>query len=64
MVCRPPTGRTLHKCLTYDTVAYGSETWMRMHDMWVLWEKHGMVYMLLTRRAVRVFQARANIKIR
>jgi hypothetical protein len=26
------------------------------HDAWVLWEGHGMVYMLLTRRMIRVYQ--------
>jgi hypothetical protein len=33
-----------------DTVAYGSGTWVRMHDAWVLGEGHGMVRMLLTGR--------------
>jgi hypothetical protein len=27
-----------------------------MHDVWVLWEGHGMVRMLLTGRMVRVCQ--------
>jgi hypothetical protein len=31
-------------------VVYGSGTWVRMHDSWVLWEKHGMIRMLLTGR--------------
>jgi hypothetical protein len=30
--------------------AYGSGTWVRTHDVWVLWEGHGMVRMLLTGR--------------
>jgi hypothetical protein len=39
-----------------DMVAYGSRTWVRTHDAWVLWEGHGMVRMLLTRCTVRVCQ--------
>jgi hypothetical protein len=39
-----------------DTVAYGSGTWVRTHDVWVLWEGHGMVRMLLTGRTVHVYQ--------
>jgi hypothetical protein len=39
-----------------DTVAYGSGTWVRTHDVWVLQEGHGMVRMLLTGRTVRVCQ--------
>jgi hypothetical protein len=31
-------------------VAYGSGMWVRMHEMWVLWEGQDMVRMLLTRR--------------
>jgi hypothetical protein len=31
-----------------DTVTYGSGTWVRMHDAWVLYAGHGMVHMLLT----------------
>jgi hypothetical protein len=29
-----------------DTVAYGSGTWVRMHNMRVLWEGHGTIRML------------------
>jgi hypothetical protein len=39
-----------------DTMTYGSATWVRTHDAWVLWEEHGMVRMLLTGRTVRVCQ--------
>jgi hypothetical protein len=39
-----------------DTVAYGSGTWVRTHDAWVLWEGHGMVRMLLIGHTVRVCQ--------
>jgi hypothetical protein len=39
-----------------DTVAYGSGTWVRTHDAWVLQEGHGMVRMLLIGRTVRVCQ--------
>jgi hypothetical protein len=35
-----------------------------MHDAWVLLEEHSMVRMLLTGRTARVFQARANMKVR
>jgi hypothetical protein len=37
-----------------DTIVYGLETWVRMHDAWVLWEGYGMVCMLLTGRVVCV----------
>jgi hypothetical protein len=30
-----------------DMVAYGSGTWVHMHDAWVLWEGHNMIRMLL-----------------
>jgi hypothetical protein len=39
-----------------DTVAYGSDTWVCTHDVLVLWEGHGMVYMLLTGRMVCICQ--------
>jgi hypothetical protein len=39
-----------YESIEKDTVAYGSGTWVRMHDAWVLWERHGMVRMLLTGR--------------
>jgi hypothetical protein len=39
-----------------DTVAYVLGTWVRTYDVWVLWEGHIMVRMLLTGRAVRVCQ--------
>jgi hypothetical protein len=39
-----------------DTVAYGSGTWVRTHDVWVLREGHGMVHMLLTECTVHVCQ--------
>jgi hypothetical protein len=39
-----------------DTVAYGSGTWVRTHDAWVLREGHGMVCMLLTGRTIRIYQ--------
>jgi hypothetical protein len=39
-----------------DTMAYGSGTWVRTHDVWVLWQGHGMVHMLLTRHTVHVCQ--------
>jgi hypothetical protein len=39
-----------------DMVAYGSGTWVRMHDAWVLREGHNMVRMLLTGRTVRICQ--------
>jgi hypothetical protein len=34
-----------YESIEKDTVAYGSGTWVRMHDVWVLWEGHGMVCM-------------------
>jgi hypothetical protein len=64
MVRMLPVGRTVRGYLTYDMIAYGSRTWIRMHDAWVLWEEYGMVCMLLTRCVVRVFQASANNKVR
>jgi hypothetical protein len=64
MVCMLLTGCTVYGCLTYDMVAYGSGTWVRMHNAWVLWEEHGMVRMLLTRWTIHVFQARTNRKVR
>jgi hypothetical protein len=39
-----------------DTVAYGSGTWIRTHDVWVLWKRHVMIRMLLTGRTVCVCQ--------
>jgi hypothetical protein len=39
-----------------DTMTYRSGTWVRMRDVWVLWERHDMVYMLLTVHTVRVCQ--------
>jgi hypothetical protein len=39
-----------------DTMAYGSGTWVRTHDAWVLWEEHGMIRMLLTGCMIRVCQ--------
>jgi hypothetical protein len=39
-----------------DTVAYGSGTWVRTYDAWVLREGHGMVCMLLTGRTIRIYQ--------
>jgi hypothetical protein len=39
-----------------DTVAYGSGTWVCTHDVWVLWEGHGMIRMLLTGRTIRICQ--------
>jgi hypothetical protein len=39
-----------------DMVAYGSGTWVRTHNAWVLREGHGMVCMLLTGCTVRVCQ--------
>jgi hypothetical protein len=42
--------------------AYGSVekdttgTWVRKHDAWVLWERHGMVHMLLTGHIVHICQ--------
>jgi hypothetical protein len=39
-----------------DTVAYGSGTWVRTHDVWVLREGYGMIHMLLTGRTVRICQ--------
>jgi hypothetical protein len=38
-----------------DTIAYGSRTWVRMHNAWVLWEGHIMIHMLLTRRMICVY---------
>jgi hypothetical protein len=35
---------------------YGTGTWVRTHNAWVLWEGHGMVRMLLTGCTVRVCQ--------
>jgi hypothetical protein len=37
-------------------IAYRSGMWAYMHDMWVQWEGHGMLCMLLTRRMLRVCQ--------
>jgi hypothetical protein len=39
-----------------DTVTYGPGTWVRTHNAWVLWERFGMVRMLLTGRTIRVCQ--------
>jgi hypothetical protein len=39
-----------------ETVAHGSETWVRTHDAWVLWEGHDMVHILLTGCMVCVYQ--------
>jgi hypothetical protein len=39
-----------------DTVAYESGTWVRTHDVWVFWEGHNMVRMLLTGYTVRACQ--------
>jgi hypothetical protein len=39
-----------------DTIAYGSGTWVRMYDMWVLREEHSMVRMLLTGHMVHACQ--------
>jgi hypothetical protein len=39
-----------------DTVAYGSGTWVHIHDAWVLREGHSMVRMLLIGRTVHVCQ--------
>jgi hypothetical protein len=39
-----------------NTVAYGSGMWVRMYDVWVLWEGHGMIHILLTGRTVRIYQ--------
>jgi hypothetical protein len=36
------------------TVTYGSVTWVRTHNAWVLWEGHDMIRMLLTGCMVRV----------
>jgi hypothetical protein len=39
-----------------DTVVYRSETWVRTHDTWVLWEGHGMICMLLIGCTVYICQ--------
>jgi hypothetical protein len=39
-----------------DMVAYGSGMGIRTHDVWVLWEGHDMVRMLLARCTVCVCQ--------
>jgi hypothetical protein len=39
-----------------DMVAYGSETWVRTYDAWVLREGHGMVRMLLLGCTVHICQ--------
>jgi hypothetical protein len=62
LVRRVLSGRTVRRCLTYDTVAYGSGMWVHTYGAWVLREEHSMVRMPLTERAVCVFQASAYIK--
>jgi hypothetical protein len=39
-----------------DMVAYGSGTWVRTYDTWVLWDGHGMVHILLTGRTAPICQ--------
>jgi hypothetical protein len=39
-------------------VASGLGTWVRMHDVWVIWEGHGIIGMLLTGHMVRVCHVR------
>jgi hypothetical protein len=39
-----------------DMVAYEFQTWVRTYDMWVLWEGHDMIRMLLIRRTVHIYQ--------
>jgi hypothetical protein len=39
-----------------DMVAYGSETWVRTHAAWALWEGHDMLRMLLIGHTIRVCQ--------
>jgi hypothetical protein len=52
-----PHGFTgVYESVEKDIVAYGSGTWVRTRDTWVLWEGHGMVRTLLTGRTVRVCQ--------
>jgi hypothetical protein len=43
---------SVYRPVEKDKVIYGSETWVHMHDAWLLWERHGMVSMLLTRCTV------------
>jgi hypothetical protein len=62
LVRRLLSGHTVRGCLTYDTIAYGSGTWVHTYGVWVLWDEHSMVRMLLTECAVCVFQAPAYIK--
>jgi hypothetical protein len=38
---------SVNKSVEKDTIAYGSRMWIRMHDIWVLQEGHGVVRMLL-----------------
>jgi hypothetical protein len=39
-----------------NMVAYGSETWVHTYDTCVIWERHGMVSMLLTGCTICVCQ--------
>jgi hypothetical protein len=52
----PCSFTSVYESVEKDTEAYGSGTWVRMHDTWVLWEGHDMVRMLLTGCTVRVCQ--------
>jgi hypothetical protein len=45
-----------YESIEKDTIAYRSGTCVRMHDVWVLREGHGMIRMLLTGCTVRVCQ--------
>jgi hypothetical protein len=46
MVSEPTlTVSRAYRSVEKDTVAYGSGTWVRTHDAWVLWEGYNMVRM-------------------
>jgi hypothetical protein len=43
-----------YRSVEKDMVVYGSGTWVRTHDAWILWEGHGMVRILLTGHTIHV----------
>jgi hypothetical protein len=45
-----------YESIEKDMVSYELGKWVRTHDVLVLWDEHGMIHMLLTRRMVCVYQ--------
>jgi hypothetical protein len=44
----------MYESVEKDTLAYGSGTWVRMLDVWVLWKGHSMLHMLLIECTIHV----------